>query len=98
MERDLRRATTHMSGMDEPIAFPVCGCGFPAQLKTSWSNDNPGRRFFYCKNHGSLVYRIFGELLVLIELCDQYGICGFVAVSDDCGLMVVVWKLCFLGN
>ncbi|KAL4285264.1 hypothetical protein GQ457_16G010290 [Hibiscus cannabinus] len=57
MEGDLRRTTTRMSGKDELIAFSVCGCGFPAQLKISWSNDNPGRRFFGCKNYGSLVYR-----------------------------------------
>ncbi|KAL4310495.1 hypothetical protein GQ457_01G035680 [Hibiscus cannabinus] len=57
VERDLRRATTCMSGMDEPIAFPICGCEFPAQLIISWSNDNPGRRFFCCKNYDSLVYR-----------------------------------------
>ncbi|KAK8574483.1 hypothetical protein V6N13_034247 [Hibiscus sabdariffa] len=42
--------------MEEPSAFPLCGCGFSAQLRTSWSNDNPGRRFFGCKNHGSLVH------------------------------------------
>ncbi|KAK8628205.1 hypothetical protein V6N13_063915 [Hibiscus sabdariffa] len=42
--------------MEEPIAFPVCGCGFSAQLRTSWSNDNLGRRFFGCKNYGSLVH------------------------------------------
>ncbi|KAK8546063.1 hypothetical protein V6N12_026867 [Hibiscus sabdariffa] len=60
MEAKWRRATSRISnwheGMEEPSAFPLCGCGFSAQLRTSWSNDNPGRRFFGCKNHGSLVH------------------------------------------
>ncbi|KAL4349001.1 hypothetical protein GQ457_17G006990 [Hibiscus cannabinus] len=96
MEGDLRRATSRMSGMDEPIVLPVYGCGFPAQLKISWSNDNPGRRFFWLQKLWQFgvsedeVQRRKERLLVLIELWDQYGIWGFVVVSDDCGLMVVV--------
>ncbi|KAK8998432.1 hypothetical protein V6N11_083823 [Hibiscus sabdariffa] len=47
MEAKGRKATTRISNwheeMEEPSAFPLCGCGFPAQLRTSWSNDNPGR-------------------------------------------------------
>ncbi|KAK8695592.1 hypothetical protein V6N13_000745 [Hibiscus sabdariffa] len=57
MEGGLRRVATHMGEMEEPIAILICGCGVPAHLRTSWSNDNPGRRFFGCKNHGSLVYQ-----------------------------------------
>ncbi|PWA35302.1 zinc finger, GRF-type [Artemisia annua] len=26
----------------------VCTCGKPAVVKTSWTNRNPGRRFFGC--------------------------------------------------
>ncbi|MBA0575187.1 hypothetical protein Golob_027655 [Gossypium lobatum] len=33
--------------------IPVCYCGNPTKLNTSWSNDNPGRRFFGCKKFGS---------------------------------------------
>ncbi|KAB2010146.1 hypothetical protein ES319_D10G216700v1 [Gossypium barbadense] len=33
--------------------IPVCYCGNAAKLNTSWSNDNPGRRFFGCKKFGS---------------------------------------------
>ncbi|MBA0570156.1 hypothetical protein Golob_003840 [Gossypium lobatum] len=33
--------------------IPVCYCGNPAILNTSWSNDNSGRRFFGCKKFGS---------------------------------------------
>ncbi|GMJ01693.1 hypothetical protein HRI_003838500 [Hibiscus trionum] len=43
--------------MEEPIEFSVCGYGISAQLKISWSIDNLGRRFFGCKNHGSLLHR-----------------------------------------
>ncbi|KAK9021277.1 hypothetical protein V6N11_011275 [Hibiscus sabdariffa] len=60
MEVKGRRETTRISnwheGMEEPSAFPVCACGFSPQLRTSWSNDKPGRRFFGCKNYGSLVH------------------------------------------
>ncbi|KAL4318705.1 hypothetical protein GQ457_18G000570 [Hibiscus cannabinus] len=60
MEVKGRRETTRISncheGMEEPSAFSVCECGFSAQLRTSWSNENPRRRFFGCKNYGSLVH------------------------------------------
>ncbi|MBA0813532.1 hypothetical protein Gohar_027377 [Gossypium harknessii] len=36
-----------------PEVIPVCYCGNAAKLNTSWSNDNPGRRFFGCKKFGS---------------------------------------------
>ncbi|KAG8480253.1 hypothetical protein CXB51_024807 [Gossypium anomalum] len=39
--------------MDMPEVIPVCYCGNQAKLNTSWSNDNPGRRFFGCKEFGS---------------------------------------------
>ncbi|KAG8479745.1 hypothetical protein CXB51_029634 [Gossypium anomalum] len=35
--------------MDMPKVIPVCYCGNPVKLNTSWSNNNPGRRFFGCK-------------------------------------------------
>ncbi|KAB2015962.1 hypothetical protein ERO13_D08G061401v2 [Gossypium hirsutum] len=39
--------------MEMPRVIPVCYYGNPAKLNTSWSNDNPGRRFFRCKKFGS---------------------------------------------
>ncbi|TYG87068.1 hypothetical protein ES288_A13G182900v1 [Gossypium darwinii] len=36
-----------------PTMILVCYCGNPAKLNMSWSNDNPGRRFFGCKKFGS---------------------------------------------
>ncbi|KAK8984997.1 hypothetical protein V6N11_082618 [Hibiscus sabdariffa] len=60
MEAKGRRETTRISNwherMEESSVFPVCGCGFLAQLRTSWSNDNPRRGFFGCKNYDSLVH------------------------------------------
>ncbi|KAL4302026.1 hypothetical protein GQ457_10G015990 [Hibiscus cannabinus] len=60
MERKDNMVTTKPSdweaGIEEPSAFPMCRCGFSAQLRTSWFNDNPGRRFFGCKNYGSVVH------------------------------------------
>ncbi|KAL4297468.1 hypothetical protein GQ457_12G008700 [Hibiscus cannabinus] len=32
---------------------PICRCGKPVMLKTSWSDENPGRRFFGCNNYGN---------------------------------------------
>ncbi|KAH1098449.1 hypothetical protein J1N35_015370, partial [Gossypium stocksii] len=39
--------------MEIPDVIPVCYCENPAKLNMSWSNDNPGRRFFGCKKFGS---------------------------------------------
>ncbi|XP_057433476.1 uncharacterized protein LOC130726251 [Lotus japonicus] len=40
----------------------VCGCGVEAPLLTSWTGDNPGRRFYGCglfKVHGRRLCRFF---------------------------------------
>ncbi|KAL8537036.1 hypothetical protein ACS0TY_012286 [Phlomoides rotata] len=31
------------------ISSILCDCGVNARLRTSWSQDNPGRRFYGCK-------------------------------------------------
>ena len=31
--------------MAEP---PTCNCGVPARVKTSWTVENPGKRFYGC--------------------------------------------------
>ncbi|XP_065872234.1 uncharacterized protein [Euphorbia lathyris] len=31
----------------------ICHCGIQAPLSTSWSDSNPGRRYFNCKNFGT---------------------------------------------
>ncbi|KAL4351865.1 hypothetical protein GQ457_06G013380 [Hibiscus cannabinus] len=49
MEGGLRRTATRIGEMEELIAVTICGCGFPAHLRTSWSNDNPEKRFFAAK-------------------------------------------------
>ncbi|KAL4378600.1 hypothetical protein GQ457_02G022530 [Hibiscus cannabinus] len=60
MEGNGRRVTTRPSnwetGIEEPTAFLVCGCGFSSAITKSWSNKNPGRKFFGCKNHGIVVH------------------------------------------
>ncbi|KAK8588904.1 hypothetical protein V6N13_087797 [Hibiscus sabdariffa] len=38
--------------MDSRREIPKCNCGQDADLKTSWSNVNPGRRFFDCSKYG----------------------------------------------
>ncbi|KAG4179177.1 hypothetical protein ERO13_A10G090350v2 [Gossypium hirsutum] len=39
--------------MEMSTVIPVCYCGNLAKLNMSWSNDNPGRRFFGYKKFGS---------------------------------------------
>ncbi|TYG84143.1 hypothetical protein ES288_D01G226200v1 [Gossypium darwinii] len=39
--------------MEMPKVTPTCYCGNPTKLNMSWSNDNPGWRFFGCKKFGS---------------------------------------------
>ncbi|KAH1064141.1 hypothetical protein J1N35_029128, partial [Gossypium stocksii] len=51
--RAIRRKRRRKEEMDMPTVIPVCYYGNPANLKTSWSNNNPGRRFFQCKKCGS---------------------------------------------
>ncbi|WCJ21193.1 hypothetical protein M5689_003366 [Euphorbia peplus] len=31
----------------------ICDCGFEAVVRTSWTNDNPGKRFYNCRNRGN---------------------------------------------
>ncbi|KAG4179206.1 hypothetical protein ERO13_A10G091750v2 [Gossypium hirsutum] len=38
--------------MDIPTSILSSYCGFPTVLKTSWSNENLDRRFFWCPNYG----------------------------------------------
>ncbi|KAK4277160.1 hypothetical protein QN277_015201 [Acacia crassicarpa] len=35
----------------EPRASTMCYCGVVARLYTSWTAQNPGRRFFGCRNY-----------------------------------------------
>ncbi|KAL4340360.1 hypothetical protein GQ457_08G016130 [Hibiscus cannabinus] len=37
-----------MERKKKPI--PLCQCGVPAALRTSWTKDNLGRKFFGCPN------------------------------------------------
>ncbi len=35
--------------------WPYCRCGIPAALKSAWTEQNAGRRFFGCRNYGVCV-------------------------------------------
>ncbi|XP_031096991.1 uncharacterized protein LOC116001243 [Ipomoea triloba] len=35
----------------ECISVEVCGCGQEMVLRTSWTNENPGRRYWECSRH-----------------------------------------------
>ncbi|KAH1073780.1 hypothetical protein J1N35_026108 [Gossypium stocksii] len=48
-----RRRKRRIEKIKMSAVIPVYYCGNPAKLNTSWSNDNPGRRFFECKKFGS---------------------------------------------
>ncbi|KAB1212885.1 hypothetical protein CJ030_MR5G010185 [Morella rubra] len=47
-------AVKHVSSsnlkISRAIDAKVCSCGLKALLKSSWTNSNPGRRFFGCEN------------------------------------------------
>ncbi|KAK8661824.1 hypothetical protein V6N13_091416 [Hibiscus sabdariffa] len=33
------------------VGIPICRCGLEAKVVVSWTDDNPGRRFYDCKNY-----------------------------------------------
>ncbi|KAG2328116.1 hypothetical protein Bca4012_037154 [Brassica carinata] len=35
---------------------PLCHCALPSSLTISWSDDNPGRRYYKCDIHGFVVW------------------------------------------
>ncbi|KAL4333057.1 hypothetical protein GQ457_07G010940 [Hibiscus cannabinus] len=41
-----------METMSQANDNPICRCEKRTVLKTSWSDDNSGRRFFGCSNYG----------------------------------------------
>lgn len=44
---------------NETIEIPTCFCGSYASLKISWTEKNPGRRFFNCGNYRTGQCRFF---------------------------------------
>ncbi|KAK8478114.1 hypothetical protein V6N13_032707 [Hibiscus sabdariffa] len=34
------------------VGIPICRCGLEAKVVVSWTDDNPGRRFYGYKNYG----------------------------------------------
>ncbi|KAL0701482.1 hypothetical protein Bca4012_057604 [Brassica carinata] len=38
------------------IDGPPCHCSQPTELVISWSDDNPGRRYYKCEDHGFVVW------------------------------------------
>ena len=50
--------------MEMEIDIPTCFCQVEAALRTSWTNSNPGRRFFGCRN--IQVRRSEGVLFVMV--------------------------------
>ncbi|KAB1207249.1 hypothetical protein CJ030_MR7G011570 [Morella rubra] len=37
----------------QPYEIKFCSCGLRAPLISSWTDSNPGRRFFGCANYGT---------------------------------------------
>ncbi|KAB1215754.1 hypothetical protein CJ030_MR4G020416 [Morella rubra] len=40
------------SASETPVSFVLCYCGIEAKMRTSWTEKNPGRRFFGCLRYG----------------------------------------------
>lgn len=38
------------------IQAPLCHCSQPTERAISWTDENPGRRFFKCEEHGFIVW------------------------------------------
>ncbi|KAK8708685.1 hypothetical protein V6N13_059723 [Hibiscus sabdariffa] len=38
--------------MEANSGVSICRCGQQADVVTAWTDENPGRRFFGCKNYG----------------------------------------------
>ncbi|KAJ4891755.1 Uncharacterized protein Rs2_31503 [Raphanus sativus] len=38
------------------VDAPPCHCSQPTDLVISWSDDNPGRRYYKCEDHGFVVW------------------------------------------
>ncbi|KAL0421249.1 UNVERIFIED_CONTAM: hypothetical protein Slati_3147800 [Sesamum latifolium] len=55
-ERKLKMSSI-LSGNNSTVVN--CFCGIRAPLRTSWTNDNPGRRFYSCPNCKSGGCRFF---------------------------------------
>jgi hypothetical protein len=48
----------------------LCFCSLPAPIKTSWTEDNPGRRFWGCASYNSRVSSFMVESIPLDNLND----------------------------
>ncbi|KAL4340924.1 hypothetical protein GQ457_08G009690 [Hibiscus cannabinus] len=51
-KKEADRGTRRMKEIEAMSHVPICKCGKEAVLKTAWSDDNPGRRFYGCSNYG----------------------------------------------
>ncbi|KAG2315017.1 hypothetical protein Bca4012_065820 [Brassica carinata] len=39
-------------GSNATNGAPLCHCSLPRSISISWTDANPGRRFFKCEEHG----------------------------------------------
>ncbi|KAK8524891.1 hypothetical protein V6N12_029743 [Hibiscus sabdariffa] len=85
MEGGMRRVATCMGEMEEPIAIPICGCGVPAHLRTSLSNDNPGRSMGVVFGDLLVWVLVFGELLYLLA---HFGLECLTGLDQHCNFPV----------
>ncbi|CAF2269257.1 unnamed protein product [Brassica napus] len=46
----------HLLGSTATSQGPQCHCSQPTVLTIAWSDDNPGRRFYKCEEHGFVVW------------------------------------------
>ncbi|KAK8617713.1 hypothetical protein V6N13_080620 [Hibiscus sabdariffa] len=69
---------------------PSCFCGRPASLRTAWTDNNAGRRFYGCANHGHGFRRrscnFFLGAGARGAVVGGAGNGGAVAGGDKCGL------------
>ncbi|CAL1382811.1 unnamed protein product [Linum trigynum] len=78
------------------MAAPFCHCGEPTDLKTSWTEANPGRRFYGCSRYGvrfihhcflfsvtiRLLCRLFHPSIFSVDGVSTNGACNYFRWLD----------------
>ena len=62
---------------------PLCHCERSTVMRTSWTNNNPRRRFFTCERR---------EVMNCSPLCFIVAICGLYIVSNNFSLWLLLLK------
>ncbi|WCJ44253.1 hypothetical protein M5689_024930 [Euphorbia peplus] len=78
--------------LQKPRRSEICDCGFEAAVRTSWTNENPGRRFHNCRYNewidDSLDDRSMSIVLGLLRKLDR--------IEKECARLRDIERICEL--